>query len=370
MSNKVCLEEGEEIDFDLLNEQNQKNLQSYEVVRAANADIDTAKRPATKAYETFSSLDRRLEIYKEGNEMRIEETPKEKFDRIQREFVELRQDLDAINKKGDKDSEEAEYLPLLLNEIDKLQGELGGITSNSDLRNILDTETLETLNMDQHILALRENLEYKNSEALLERLKDIQRHGDAEANNVTYKIEYDPSSEKVKQELKYAELQRRIGNLEKILGNTKSNDLSESINKLKNTTELLSENSLDSLFGRISYVNQQLDRLGNKKAQVSLEGGKLSKIEASHDSYKQLETTAEGLPDLIGRFESLQVVHEESANIVNKVDKLKENQNAVLRNLGENQELLKKMEETFKTNLEMMNANIKSLQDRVAKLGK
>jgi len=46
---------------------------------------------------------------------------------------------------------------------------------------------------------------------------------------------------------------------------------------------------------------------------------------------------------LVGRFESLQVVHEESANIINKVEKLKESQNAVLRNLGENQELLKKV---------------------------
>jgi len=132
--------------------------------------------------------------------------------------------------------------------------------------------------MDQHILALRKNLEYKNSEALLDRLKELQRHGDAEANNVTYKIEYDASSEKVKQELKFAELQRRIGNLEKILGNAPTNDLSENIQKLKNTTELLSEGSLDSLFGRISYVNQQLDRLGNKKAQVTLEGTKLNKV--------------------------------------------------------------------------------------------
>ena len=49
------------------------------------------------------------------------------------------------------------------------------------------------------------------------------------------------------------------------------------------------------------------------------------------------------MPDLVGRFESLQVVHEESANIINKVEKLKESQSAVLRNLGENQELLKKV---------------------------
>jgi len=31
------------------------------------------------------------------------------------------------------DTEEAQYLPLLLNEIDKLQGELGNITANSGI---------------------------------------------------------------------------------------------------------------------------------------------------------------------------------------------------------------------------------------------
>jgi len=36
---------------------------------------------------------------KEDHEVKIEETPKEKFDRIQREFEELRQDLTGINQK-------------------------------------------------------------------------------------------------------------------------------------------------------------------------------------------------------------------------------------------------------------------------------
>ncbi len=36
---------------------------------------------------------------KEDNEVKIEGTPKEKFDRIQREFEELRQDLAGVNQK-------------------------------------------------------------------------------------------------------------------------------------------------------------------------------------------------------------------------------------------------------------------------------
>jgi len=160
--------------------------------------------------------------------------------------------------------------------------------------------------MDQHILTLRKNLEYKNSEALLEKLKVLKfwdfidktvprifkdmemlkhkmwpiksnmilllKKSNKNSNLLSYKEESAIS----KKFLAIPVLKNFYKEI--ILWIIDSNDLSENIKKLKNTTELLSENSLDSLFGRISYVNQQLDRLGNKKAQVSLEGSKLSKV--------------------------------------------------------------------------------------------
>jgi len=49
------------------------------------------------------------------------------------------------------------------------------------------------------------------------------------------------------------------------------------------------------------------------------------------------------LPQIIGRLESLQRIHEESAKIVNKVSHLTDNQTATLQNLDENQELMKKV---------------------------
>ena len=56
-----------------------------------------------------------------------------------------------------------------------------------------------------------------------------------------------------------------------------------------------------------------------------------------------MENTVEQFPQIVGRLESLQTIHEESAKIANKVSTLTENQAAVLKNLEENQELLKKV---------------------------
>lgn len=40
-----------------------------------------------------------------------------------------------------------------------------------DFKKILDTETVETLNTDEHIIQLRQNLDYHKSEALLTKLR-------------------------------------------------------------------------------------------------------------------------------------------------------------------------------------------------------
>ena len=40
-----------------------------------------------------------------------------------------------------------------------------------DFKKILDTETAETLNTDEHIIQLRQNLDYHKSEALLTKLR-------------------------------------------------------------------------------------------------------------------------------------------------------------------------------------------------------
>lgn len=43
-------------------------------------------------------------------------------------------------------------------------------------------------------------------------------------------------------------------------------------------TELLAESSLDSVMGRVAYISQQMDRLGNKKPDLGLDEYKLAKV--------------------------------------------------------------------------------------------
>lgn len=52
-------------------------------------------------------------------------------------------------------------------------------------------------------------------------VKEIEKQGGTlDAKNINYKIGLDNAPEKVKQQLKLGDLQRRITNLEKIFGNT------------------------------------------------------------------------------------------------------------------------------------------------------
>ncbi len=60
-----------------------------------------------------------------------------------------------------------------------------------------------------------------------------------------------------------------------------------------------------------------------------------------------MENTVEQLPQIIARMESLQLIHEESAKIINKINRITESQNAVLKNLEENQGILKKVRVKF-----------------------
>jgi len=67
-----------------------------------------------------------LRVQSEANIIEITETPKEKFERIQREFQELQQELSS----GSEHKQDSQ-LCLLLQEIDNLQSELSNIIISS-----------------------------------------------------------------------------------------------------------------------------------------------------------------------------------------------------------------------------------------------
>jgi len=67
-----------------------------------------------------------LGIQRERKDISITETPKEKLERIQKEFDELKQELTT-----DSENNENTQLPLILREIEQLQSELSNIVASN-----------------------------------------------------------------------------------------------------------------------------------------------------------------------------------------------------------------------------------------------
>ena len=65
-------------------------------------------------------------IQRERKDISITETPKEKLERIQKEFDELKQELTT-----DSENNENTQLPLILREIEQLQSELSNIVASN-----------------------------------------------------------------------------------------------------------------------------------------------------------------------------------------------------------------------------------------------
>ena len=67
-----------------------------------------------------------LGIQRERKDISITETPKEKLERTQKEFDELKQELTT-----DSENNEDTQLPLILREIEQLQSELSNIVASN-----------------------------------------------------------------------------------------------------------------------------------------------------------------------------------------------------------------------------------------------
>lgn len=70
----------------------------------------------------------------------------------------------------------------------------------------------------------------------------------------------------------------------------------------------------------------------------------------------------------IQRLESLQTVHEESAQVFNKIQALKDSQGHILYNLKDDKMALEAIQESFKDNIVIIKENMQNIKDRIAKL--
>ncbi|KAF6814257.1 dynactin subunit [Colletotrichum sojae] len=222
---------------------------------------------------------------------------------------------------------------------------------------------------------------------------------------VTYTVTYAPTYEQSHALAKAADFDRRLVLLEKAIGVGSSalpefdmNGLPRAIlptlNGLQKQITTLSQAStsnLDTISRRVRTLIQEAHELekarqGAKAAQETLGNGaeasengqspeQLAKINALYGTLPTIESLAPLLPPLLDRLRSLRAIHSDAANASEMLERIERQQTEMAGDLKQWKEGLEKVEEAMKEgntamagNMKVMEAWVKDLEGRVAKL--
>lgn len=221
----------------------------------------------------------------------------------------------------------------------------------------------------------------------------------------TYTVTYAPTYEQSHALAKAADFDRRLVLLEKAIGVGSSalpevdiNGLPRAIlptldglQKQITTLSQASTSNLDTISRRVRTLIQEAQELekarqGAKSAQETLGNGgtpseeaqapeQLAKINALYGTLPTIESLAPLLPPLLDRLRSLRAIHSDAATASEMLERIERQQTDMATDLKQWKEGLEKVEEAMKEgstsmagNMKVMEAWVKDLEGRVAKL--
>lgn len=356
---------GEDLDFDQLNEQIVRtNAVKEEKEELPNPLIDRSNLYGGPSSPTkFSSSSRRR-----FEEPSLKETPAERLNRLKGEMRELKEELEAVMLR-EKEIKIAnpETQATLLRDIETMQNQIVSIYQNEGIAKVIQKEGAGATEGEKELLDLKANLKYHKAEALLTKLKELQKAGGKEGESIVYKINLKTTEEPGVQEAKVSDIENRIANLENLFISSDVQNLLEDVQKVKKSVDSIAGSSMDQVTKKLNQVSQELDTLQQKKTSFELNDPRLMKAEKMYEAYLKLQRIGEHLPEVVQRLECLKVIHEESATISDKITNIKHNQTKINESLKEGNELLEKVNDIFGKNLARIEGDIKNLQERIEK---
>ncbi|TDZ13153.1 Dynactin subunit 2 [Colletotrichum spinosum] len=234
-----------------------------------------------------------------------------------------------------------------------------------------------------------------------EKSQDVLVSGGA----TTYTVTYAPTYEQSHALAKAADFDRRLVLLEKAIGvgssalpEVDTNGLPRAIlptldglQKQITTLSQSSTSNLDTISRRVRTLIQEAQELekarqGAKVAQETLGNGaasadeaqapeQLAKINALYGTLPTIENLAPLLPPLLDRLRSLRAIHADAANASDMLGRIERQQTEMSTDLKQWKEGLEKVEEAMREgstsmegNMKVMEAWVKDLEGRVAKL--
>merc|ERR1712241_216840 len=166
------------------------------------------------------------------------------------------------------------------------------------------------------------------------------------------------------------DINARLANLEAIIGRKPDNaavgDMTRSIEYLSSVLALLSDDmKLEALVRKAKNLKQQLAAIqqrGHDAIEMQITKTKEEKINKLFEMMTRWDEAALQLPTIVDRLRSVKNLHEESANIVQKVNRLETQNKLIQQSLQSNKNMLQNVEKSLSKNAETMQKNMQLIQ--------
>ncbi|EFN86317.1 Probable dynactin subunit 2 [Harpegnathos saltator] len=203
----------------------------------------------------------------------------------------------------------------------------------------------------------------------------------AEPGILKYQMMYLPEKARMQEVARVAQLEQRLCCLENLIGTSndklskfsqylKSQGIMDAVQQLEAKASLLDVNQLDTIETRLGTLIYRMDSIAQKKAAVTQDSEQEQKIAEMYEIMKKTDAISQILPQTVNRLLALNEIHQQAATFSKALMRLEELQAEITSGLESNKSLLKGVQESFASNMEIIKSNIALLDERVKKFKK
>ena len=331
----------------------------------------------------------------------MDETPQDKLKRLQNEVNKFEQELStqtnnnsepsSVSSSASNNSYTQKTNSALLSDIQSLQSKLSQLESSSSPLNRKFTFNSQNY---QILLSQLSSNPQSSSNSNLSENNTQQQHSNSF-------LSVNPEM------LKLGEIEKRITALEKVIGTQgkedewikrtlKNKGLITEISDLDKEVKLLDINKMKSIEARLALLTESLksahtdpqssesnhnnnqgntvgaaaDTKGEGETQEELEkrAEEREKINKIYDTVSRIDQLTVTLPGVVGRLRVLKDVHDETISFAEKMRLLELEQKGLSDSLKNDVEVLMRVETGMKENRDLIEGNVKSLEQRISEL--
>lgn len=305
------------------------------------------------------------------------ETPLQKFQRLRCEVKELYEEVNELKEKS-KNEAEVKSASEIISQAQQIEKQLVSLK----LEECLGPDVVASLSDPQGTVLkqLVSQIEsFKQTSVPASKSGSKKTKESVEPGVLKYHMMYLPEKARLQEAARIAQLEQRLCCLENIIGtsndklskfsqNLKCQGIMEAVQQLEAKATLLDVNQLDTIETRLGTLIYRMDSIAQKKATTEQESEQEQKISEMYEIMKKTDSISQILPQTVERLLALSDIHQQAAAFSKSLIKLEELQVEISSGLESNKSLLKGVQESFASNMEIIKGNIASLDERVKKL--